>query len=426
MKTIAASVGLVALSACVLSAVDTKVLNSQQDSKPWSVSASLRGFYDDNIYSAPNGSEVESAGFQVNPTLDYGFVGEQTSVNFGYALGANYYENHPGRSSKWDLTHTLEAALSHAFNPRIDVALKDSFVIGQEPDVLQMANMPFATSQVASGNRNYASIDLNLQATSLLGFQVGYGNTLYNYDDSGDFSNSARLDRMEHSIRVDSRWTLRPETIGILGYEFTEVGYTGDAVIGYLPPVLPSTNAVPIYSDERNSRVHTFSAGAVHTFSPNFSGDLRGGVQVVDYYNNPSASTEISPYVQGSLTYMYRATSSLKAGVSMQRTPSDAVYSTGGSYVLDAESLMLYGAWIHEIIPHLFSNVNGSVQRQAFNGGELDGQSDMYYRLGLSLAYEFTKHMSASVGYNYDQSDSDVASRTYNRNRVYIGVTAAY
>ncbi len=424
MKTFAASVGLLALGTSVLSAVDTKVLNSQQSSKPWSVSASLRGFYDDNINSAPRGSanKVESVGFQVNPTLNYGFVGEQTSVNFGYSLGANYYENRPNLSSKWSLTHTLEAALSQTFNPRVNVSLKDSFVIGQEPDFLQVANSPLATSQRISGDnkRNYASMNLNLQATSLLGFQVGYGNTIYNYADSGPESNSARLDRMEHAIHLDSRWTLQPETIGIIGYGFTEVGYTADERIS---PLL----APVVKSDARNSRVHTFSVGAEHTFSPDLSGDLRGGMQVVDYYNNPSASTKISPYVQGSLRYMYRATSSLEAGVTLQRSPSDAFNSTtGGSYVLDAQSLVLYGAWVHEIIPHLHSNVNGSVQQAKFNGGDLNGQSDMYYRLGLSLAYEFTKNMSASVGYNYDQADSDVSFRAYNRNRVYIGLTAAY
>lgn len=423
MKTYAASVGLLAFGTSFLGAVETTALNSQQSTKPWSVSASLRGFYDSNINSAPDGSEVESIGFQISPSFNYGFAGEQTSLNFGYLLAANWYENRRlGQTSNWDLTHTLQAALNHTFNPRINVALKDSFVIGQEPDVLQVANTPFATSQRISGDnkRNYASIDLNLQATSLLGFQVGYGNLLYNYDDSSVGGNSARLDRMEHEIHLDSRWTLQPQTVGILGYMYTQVGYTGDQIIGFAPG--------PIMSDNRNSRGNTFYVGAEHSFTPDISGKLNAGVQIYDFYNDPAASTKTTPYVQGSLTYAYRATSSLQVGVSLRQSPIDAFNPIGGSYVLNAQSLVLYGAWVHEILPHLFSNLNGSLQQSKYNGGTVDGDSTMYYRVGLSLAYEFTKHLSASVGYNYDQSDApaQLPEQSYDRNRVYIGLTAAF
>ncbi|MEI2723435.1 MAG: hypothetical protein V9H26_07790 [Verrucomicrobiota bacterium] len=290
MKTFAASVGLIALGTSVLSAVESKVLNSEQSSKPWSVSASLRGFYDSNINSSPDGSEQESAGVQISPSINYGIAGEQTSVNLGYYLSANWYDNpYSTWSGPWELTQTMEAALSHTFSPRIDVNMKDSFVIGQEPDVLQAPGGPAANNQYISGSnkRNYANINLNVQATSLLGFQLGYGNILYNYDDSGPGSNSALLDRMENAVHLDSRWTLQPQTIGIVGYMFTQVGYTGDEVIGFAPG--------PIMSDSRNSRGNTVYVGVEHSFTPDLSGSLKGGVQVYDFYNDPNAEYKNHP-----------------------------------------------------------------------------------------------------------------------------------
>ena len=420
MKTFATSVSLVALGTSVLSAVDTSVLNSQQSSKPWSVSASLRGFYDSNINSSPSGLAQESAGFEISPTLNYGLVGEQTSVNFGYLLSAKWYDNpYSTWSDPWELTQTMEAALSHTFSPRVEVSMKDSFVIGQEPDTLQVANTPFATSQFVSGDnkRNYATITLSLQATSLLGFSLGYGNTIYNYADSGPGSNSAMLDRMENAFHLDSRWNLRPQTIGIIGYMFNYTDYTGNQFLG-----LPAAPPTPM-SDSKNSLGNTVYAGAEHNFTPDISGRLTAGAQFYDYFNQPTTNTKISPYVQGSLRYMYRATSSLEAGVSLMRSPTDAVQGGGNTASLDAESLVVYAAWVHEILPRLFSNVNGSFQQQRFYGGALDGTDGFYYRVGASLAYEFTKHVSASVGYNWDQSTD---WQPYNRNRVYIGLTAAY
>ncbi len=423
MKTYAASVGLLAISTSFLSAVENNVLNSQQSSKPWSVSASLRGFYDDNINSAPSSIAQESWGFQISPSINYGFAGEQTSLNLGYYLAANWYDSpYVNWSSPWQITQTFEGALSHTFSSRVNVTLQDSFVIGQEPDILQVANTPFATSQTINGDnkRNYASIDLNLQATTLLGFQVGYGNIIYNYEDSGPGSNSALLDRMQHAVHIDSRWTIQPQTIGILGYMYSQTDFTADQFLA--PPTI--FNPTPPKSDDRNSRGNTIYVGVEHTFTPDISGALKGGVQIVDYPNDSSADTQVSPYVQGSLRYAYRTTSSVEAGVSLMRSPTDAYNPTvGGSYVLDAQSLVFYAAWVHEILPHLFSNLNGSFQQQQFNGGSLNNDNGYYYRVGASLGYEFTKHLSANVGYNWDQADN---YDPYNRNRVYIGVSATY
>ena len=48
MKKIIASVGLVAAGAASVQAQYAPGLTSQEMTKPWSLSASLRGFYDDN------------------------------------------------------------------------------------------------------------------------------------------------------------------------------------------------------------------------------------------------------------------------------------------------------------------------------------------------------------------------------------------
>lgn len=423
MKTYAASVGLIALSASVLSAVESSVLNSQQTTKPWSVSAALRGFYDDNINSSPNSSAQESWGVQISPSINYGFAGERTSVNFGYFLAANWYDNpYSTWSGPWELTQTIQGALTHTFNPRININLQDSFVIGQEPDVLQVANTPMATSQTINGDniRNYAAATLNFQATSLLGFQFVYGNSIYNYDDSGPGSNSALLDRMQNTITLDSRWTLQPQTIGILGYSYNNVNYTGDEIIG--------VNLLgPIMSDDRNSNGNTIYAGVEHAFTPDIAGKVNAGAQFYDFYNDPNADTQTTPYIQGSLTYAYRSTSSVQVGLTLMQSPIDTVDAQGLSYVLNAQSLLVYAAWVHEIMPKLYGNLNGAFQQSKYNGGSVDGDSGFYYRVGVSLAYEFTKHFSANVGYNWDQSDTPSAvNQSYNRNRVYLGVTASY
>ena len=54
-----------------------------------------------------------------------------------------------------------------------------------------------------------------------------------------------------------------------------------------------------------------------------------------------------------------------------------------------------------------------------------DDKTDLIYGLGLNLEYFFNSYISAEIGYNWDKMDSDIIGN-WDRNRVYIGVTARY
>jgi hypothetical protein len=103
--------------------------------------------------------------------------------------------------------------------------------------------------------------------------------------------------------------------------------------------------------------------------------------------------------------------------------------SAGGKLTLDQESAVVYGNIDHRIVPRLYGNLNAQFQNSVFNGGAYDGKSEQYYIVGVGLQYRFDPlgdfHLSADAGYNYVKVDSDIG-RGYDRNRVYIGVTASY
>ena len=96
------------------------------------------------------------------------------------------------------------------------------------------------------------------------------------------------------------------------------------------------------------------------------------------------------------------------------------------SFTASSESTSVYGSVNHKFTPKLKGSVIGQFQHSEFNGGTLDGESENYYLVGLNLSYQFTPHFSAEVGYNYDDLHSDAPGRTFDRNRVYIGVTGSY
>ncbi len=444
MKKIVASVGLVAVGASGLQAALLPAL-TEDSGKPWSLSATLRGFYDDNINCLPDNANIahrSTTGFELSPSLQFSFPMDQTTLDFGYVYSYKYYTYQPvDNTDHYDQTHDFHVDLTHAFSERYQISVKESFVIGQEPDFLRAGNT-YTTFQRISGDnlRNYGVVDLSAQLTPEWGIDVGYENTFYSYSDnaySGIYlpttpptlysitpSNSGLLDEIDNLIRLDLRYQLQPETIGVLGYQFRDTEYIGNQPIG-----INYTANQLIMSDARNAESHYVYIGLDHNFRPDLTGSVRAGGRYTDYYNDPSSQNEFSPYAMASLQYTYMPESTLTFGFSYDYSPSSvfSVDSSNGEITLNAQSATVYANLHHRITPKLFGNILAQYQNSTMYGGTYNNEALNYYLVGLNLQYVFTPNFSAEVGYNYDDFNSEVAAEpSYNRNRVYIGVTGTY
>ena len=76
-------------------------------------------------------------------------------------------------------------------------------------------------------------------------------------------------------------------------------------------------------------------------------------------------------------------------------------------------------------MPKLFGSIQAQYQNTTYYGGVYDNKDANFYLAGLNLRYQFTPNFSAEVGYNYDNLNSSVQG-SYDRNRVYIGITGSY
>jgi Putative beta-barrel porin 2 len=449
MNKIVASVGLAALGASSINAVAQDV--GAPPGKPWYIGASLRGFYDDNINTAHT-DQVESFGMQLAPTVGVKWSDGATTVSASYLYNLYWYDKRPeGSTDNFDHVHTFTGLLNHAFNERYQIAVTDSFVYGQEPD--SRAPGPLSTNERIPGDnmRNYGAIIFTAQLTPVFGTEVGYANTYVNY--AGEFNNqlnptppnppttatfpivaspSGALDRLENSAHIDARWTLKPTTIVLVGYMYQQIDYTGDEIIAgtitNTAAAPPDVRVIldPLRSDQRNMRSHIGYAGMEHVFNPNLKGSLRLGAQYATFPNDPANATQLSPYGTGSLSYTYRPKSHMDFGFSMGQNATDVTGFDASDFVLNTDTVLLYGGIYHQFVPHLFGSAIFTFQNSTYNGGSLDGESEQYYQVGLNLQYKFTEYFSADVGYNYDRTESEIAARQYDRNRFYLGVTGTY
>ncbi len=237
MRKLFVCAGLALAGTASLYAAYTPDLNSMQTTKMWSVAGTLRGFYDDNYNTAPDGPNKRgSAGFEVSPQLDLNVPLQQTEIGLRYIYGLYYYQDREDLGQKpIDQTQQVNLWVDHAFTERWQGRVQDNLAIGQDPQLVQGG-----TLERANGNNthNDGALTLNTQWSRLLGTSLVYENNFYNYQDNGgnfvDPSLAGLLNRLQNDISLDVNWRLQPTLVGFVGYKYEQINYIGDEPIG--PP----------------------------------------------------------------------------------------------------------------------------------------------------------------------------------------------
>ncbi len=421
MKRIIACAGIAALGAVSMQAAYAPGLSPTESSKFWSVSLGLRGFYDSNYNTQPSDAPVgmstsrDSFGLDVSPKLSLNHAMESTLLGLDYAYGMRYYadrENH-----EIDQSHQVNARLDHAFSENYKVDIRDSFVVAQEPDLIDPSNTALRMRADGSNFHNDASIMFHGEFTRTLGAEVGYSNNIFDYENTGANSYSAMLDRMEHLATFNLRWRALQQTVAIFGYQYGLIDHSSNHLV----------NGVD--ADYRDSRNHYFYVGADHNFTPTLTGSLRVGAEYTEYPNAEKYRTVTgrdisedawSPYADASVTWTYMQGCTLQVGARNAR--SQSMYAES----LDSEATSFYISLTHQITAKLTGNLIATAQNAEFYQGNNDGKVDDYYTIGANLAYQINSFLAAEAGYNFDRLDSDIAYRSYTRNRVYLGLRASY
>jgi hypothetical protein len=424
MKNFFVSLGLAAAGTASLHAAYAP--DSQDNSKMWSLSATLRGFYDDNYLATPQ--KHGSAGFEVSPSFKLNVPLQQTEIGLRYTYGLYYYQQreHNGQSPI-DQTHQLDLWLDHAFTSSWEARVQDSVSVSQDP---LLTSVGTATPQRINGNNvaNTVNALLHTDWTRQFSTALTYDNSFYDYENSGGTaanpSYAGLLNRVEQTIGLDFEWHISTTTTALIGYKFGLVNFTGNEQIAQNTtiPTMPF-----YYSNSRDNWSQYGYLGVQHALLDNLKAVANVGVQYTEYYNDPSGQSSLGPYADASLIYTYASGSYAQLGVTETRNATDTVQvNSQGQITLDQESTVVYASINHPLTPELLASLVGHYQYSIYHNGQFDSQSAQYYSAGFNLSYAFNRHFSSDIGYNFDWYTTPVPGQGYTRNRVYMGVTATY
>ena len=377
--------------------------------KIWEVTASLRGFYDDNYTTSPEALAEESWGIEVSPGISL-TIGEGTDMELSarYAFGMRYYEDR--ESDNEDYGHELGIGLDKMFSDSSRLQLSNGLVVAQEPEILN-GGTPLRTE--GDNLRNTFSAQYRRVLSGSIGVELGYGNSIYDFEEE---FHSALLDRSYNQVSLDVFYGAS-QTEYFAGYQFSSTDFDGNTL------EVPGLNFNP---EARNNHAHYGYVGARHQLDKNLLANLQAGVQNVDYYDYDLMpgfipEDETSPYVNAGMEWGYAEGSKLVAGVSLSRAATDL-------QAADQETTSVYAQLLHKVSARVHGTLTGRFQDAEISGGggKLDGKEESLLLLGGSLTYAVADNIWAELAYNYDELDSDIPHRSFERNVVSVGIGTSY
>src|ERR1035438_10409621 len=401
MKKFFISVGLIAAGTASLQAAYAPDWNSKSASM-WSVSGTLRGFYDDNYQTAPNGPNKQgSFGFEISPQFEVNVPLQQTELGMRYIYGLYYYQKREELGENpIDQTHQFDLWMDHAFTERWQARVQDSFIVGQEPELID-PNTAYTRRSNGNNISNTGTLILNTAWTRVFSTALNYQNSLLTYQNSGattdnfatqSASLAGLLNRIDQVVSLDFQWHVAPETVAFFGGAFEWVNYTGDE------PIAPNTvGPQPFYySDARDSRSYYGYVGMQRSMLANLSFTGKIGAQYTDSYNDNS--TSLNPYADLSLIYTYLPGCYAQIGFTQTQNATDQVTpDANGHITLDTESSTVYASINHKLTSKLLGTVIGRWQHSIYNQGLYNNQALDYYNLGANLSYSFNQHFSVDA-----------------------------
>ena len=479
MKKFFVSTGLAAISVAGLQQIVSAQGLDIVSPKAWTVSGTLRGFYDDNYNIAA--ANKGSFGMEVSPSISLNVPLQQTSLGFRYYYTLYYYNDRDSiHLNPFDQSHQFEVWMDHAFNPNWKLKFTDHLALGQEPDLFKPANgAQGPINYRINGNNlaNVANISLDTQWTRNFSTALSYANSYFDYDNqgasvtnlfsgpnaivsgkppvssfngagvtsgwqalNGSPSLSGLLDRVEHNITLDFNWTFSPETKVFAGYSFSQVNYLGNepvAVFNFATAATPlggnfysatGIKSLVYRSSDRDSRSHNGHIGFSHQLTANVSLALTAGVSYNDSYNDPiQHTTSISPSANASISYTYIPGSYVQFGITQGENSTDVVApGVDGSLTQYQHSTSVYADLNHRITEKLLGTLICRYVYSSFEGGAANTQTESDYSVGINFNYQISRHFSADAGYNFDDLITPLSGRSFERNRVYLGLSATY
>lgn len=376
------------------------VPNDTEETLPIQWSVGLNATWDNN--TTPGGAFDGDETFSLNPYVGLAFVSvtPQTTWDVYARLGVVYYLDTPNALGSDDTYGQARAGinLTHRFNERLRLVSRNFLAYELEPDY----SYGFASTRQI-GEYIYWETDnaLGYRWTERFATYTGFKLSGLDYD------NVPNADRFTWMLYNQFRYQVSQQTVLTATYRYSETDGDGLAT--------DSTNQYLL-------------VGLEHRFSPNTIAVVNVGAQLRDVDGGRNSS---NPYVEANLRTQVNTQFAVRGFVRYGVEDYDTIF--GGTQYEDRRTLRVGIAGNYELSPKVSLYGGVDVIYSDFGDGRAVGPPPYFGSADETLvnAYigtsvKLTEILTASLTYNFTDSDSDLFGRTYDRSRVTLGLSATF
>jgi hypothetical protein len=364
--------------------------NGSDLKKFYTISATLREQYDDNVFTSHTNT-VSSFSTSISPSFLIDLPWENSDFSARYTFGLNYYYNRPG--SDTDIMHEVALRLTHKFSDRFNIDMRDQGGYYEQPDII---NSVGTVNRAGGYYSNLASIEFAAQWTPLFGTVTSYANNYIDYEDSGI---GVTQDSDENIISQDLRFAIVPKVNLIFGGIYDTIDYF---------------HTVRGFSD------YTGNAGIDWAALPSITIGLRGGVTEA---NLDGGGSYTAPYASATVNWQLGERSSLNFNYLHNVVPTDVFTAQG------QEADRFGTAFVYNVTPKVTAHLQGSYTHSQYTSQLLTAGPNFHedvVGLDTGLQYHFNPYLDFEGGYVFTDVSSGIVAREYTRDQFYLGVRGTY
>ena len=356
-------------------------------------------------------NKSSSAFFNFDVGVGYTAANPRLTATIGADVGVSYYFDRPGRS--YDINGGLSGRLTYKLTPRAFLEVNTYNAYESEGDYGASNISGFTgqfgtngqipgTSAARNGDYFYTTDGLSLTYQLSPRFSAVFGQNLvaFAYDSS---PYSTDQDRIESYTSAELEYLLQPN-----------LTLTGTYRFGY----------IDYFSVSNDSQTHFLLGGANYSFNQRLKATFSAGVEFREYFD--AIGDETSPYGEGVVTYDISRNShlSLNARYGIEEGVLFVGNSKADTVRAGIDYTQNFTARISGYVSFYYTHAAYQTLTEA-NNSVPDFNEDTY-DVAVGARYAINRHFAAEIGYTHTSFDSQLADRSYERNRYFGGLRVAF
>ena len=353
----------------------------------------------------------DSAFFNFDLGLSYTAANPRSTLTIGADVGISYYFDRPGRD--YDINGGISGRYTYKLSPRafLDVSTYDAYESAGDYGASNLSgftgqsglngSVPGTTADRTS-DYFYTTDRVGLTYQFAPRFSTVFSENIvaFAYDDE---PYSTDQDRIESYTGFDFQYLLQPNLTLAATYRFGYIDYFGV---------------------NEDSQTHFLLGGADYSFSQRLHATFRAGVEFREYFDN-STGNETSPYYEGAVTYdlsknahiAFNSRYGIEEGVLSDTTSKADTFRAGIDYSQNFTSR------ISGYVSFYYTHAAYETLQVATVQPNFDENT---YDVAVGARYAINRHLAAEIGYTHTTFDSQLADRSYDRNRYFGGLRVQF